>query len=1210
MTATFEERFQKLKKEPAPSFEERFNKLSNQQPQSFEERFTRLAKSEATPAPEEERPYSGQYAHLTKSQYEQLAPEEKKRLQEYVPLTGFAKGLASGVSLSLTERIPGLSPKEGEVLTGLGDFFGSVLPISKLYNVLGKPLVSIASKSPKYAKGLEALARMTGFGLTGAAYEGTKETIKTGEVPKPEELLRYGAQWVAFDAGLQALGKAAQFSKRLLDYSKAKNISQKDALNQIMQGVEKSGIDIAKEPEKAILESEKLLEEIDHAPEKSPSEEIGKDGKVTSQEEFQPSQGAEAKTIDSSKIGDVASEAETAAFKISPAPHQISAKKIPEAPTPITETTGKGAAERIEYPKSGVDKILDRMNSYIQEAKTPVESLKRRGEVANAAIFNFLAPLEKLEAEIPVPEKVSTRIKLAQSAASEINSVLENGIYSNLTGRFEHEGLKSAYGDFAWKKLTKNLKPHEYSLEELDTLRTSKAALKRQAEGKKTGIDTQKAKADIQRLLPKYEPISQRIRDFQKATLDTYGQDLLGKDLIEKWNKDYYSPLYRVMEEGKDSILRTGSLLPKQPFKKMVGSQRKIIPPSESDPYNVSMLVRNSKNNEAILQYRKLVEEGKLPGKIKPGRNEPIPDNVVENLEIDPSLKPVAEALYNQSRKSAFTPEKNVLRGWKEGKPFTIEVPEEIYNVFSTIAPQERGPLAKLFSATNRLFSRGISMEPRKFASILGRDALSSLIYSKTGSNPMSVVEALGDVFRDKHVYKEFLALGGDVYASRLAERIDRAKKIEDLITPGKEGLLVPFEKMGDFFRKYAGTLGDISISVPLAEYKRALEKFGNTPEGRIMAAMEARRVTYDPTRKGGSKTVREMGNFIPFWNVSLQDLSSVARNLKSPEAYAKGMLAISLPTLTLKAINEANPEYQDLTPVDKAAFWHVYLGDKHLRIPIPWLLGTAFKVSAEAFYDTTHDMMSKGDPRAKEAWEGIYSNFAENVSGSLPPLAKIYMEQTTGKSPMSPVGAFFGTESRAPEVVPRRLQDLQEKFQYTSKTSQLARKFGELWNFSPAKIDRVIKGLGTNVAASALALTDEIAYFTGLAEDKRPEQNEANYLMLGNFVSNSPPNRTKYMNEFYEYLNEATKDKKTRDLIRKKGMDDASITDLKYNTVPIFRHNRNIQKAFRDMRAIEDSDEYTPTEKKHALDKIQKDINTMYKIAVEEVRAAKKQES
>lgn len=1378
--------------------------------------------------PEAKKTYATPYdvPDLTPEQLRSMPIEERLQYardlateREYRQSKGFVKGSLSGATLGLSEKIPGLSPEEGDFLVGFGEFVGSALPITKLYNTLGKPLVDLATKSPVMRQGLESLARMTGMGLAGLTYEGAKETIKTGEVPSAEELAKYGATWALFDGALQAVGKAASFLTRLKDVSSATKIPERQLLNDVIDNLAERNISIESNPEAAIATAEDILsnyprkmesareeritrlkakeaeaeakiteplkEKIDKLGEQQKSvveerkqevsaieesfekkqqaledkslmldleadEELAKvvkkeeaitsrfekdkakkievlkkahDKELAAKEkeinkvidrierdlEKRKKEGKSTKGLDEAiekqrsrledfkekqeaelekKIGKIEGkelpakdrapldrtvntlerEIEKKRKQIADQEKQLSqerdqrieeakkeaqsklralegkkvkierkqaeslkdqrekayaeryperkvtigGKKLPAVKTqavvePLIETTGEGAAERIEYAKTGIDEAISKMNEYIQAAKTPKESLTRLGESINTNIFNALAPLEKLEGEIPVTKKVSTKIKLAQSAASEINGVLENGIFSNLTGNFEHGGLKQAYGDLTWKRLTKNLKPHEYSLEELDAYRVSKAALKRQAEGKKVGVDTKKAMQDINLLKDKYEPIDNRIREFQKATLSTYGKDLLGNDLIAQWNKDYYAPLYRVMEEGKDAILSSGSLKPKQPFKKMVGSERKIIPPSESDPYNASMLIRNARKNDAILQYRKLVLDKELPGKIKAGKLDPIPALVLDELGIDPEMKKLAETLYNQTRTHAFTPEKNILRGWKDGKPFEIEVPDDIYEVFSTLAPQDYGRIAKFVAATNRLFSRGISMAPRKFGSIFGRDALSSLIYSRTGSNPISIAEALSDIYNARPVYKEFLAMGGDVYASRLAERIDRAKSIEELITPGKEGILVPFEKIGDYFRKYADTLGDISLAVPLGEYKRSLAKYGNTAEGRIMAAMEARRVTYDPTRKGGGKAVRELGNFVPFWNVSLQDLAYVGRNLNNPQAWAKGITALTIPTILLKMANEGNEDYQDLNAVDKAAFWHVYFGDKHIRIPIPWLLGTAFKVGAEAFYETVQDLTNKGDDRAKEAWEGMYENFVENLSGDLPPILSSYMQQATGKTPPSPLGLFLGTESRAPDVVPRRLEGLPAKLQYTSKTSQVARWFGNLWDVSPVMVERLVKNFGGNVASDILAVTDEIAYYTGMAEDKRPEQREANYLLLGHFVSNSPPSRTKYMNEFYDYLRKSEQNKRGQKLIREKGLEE-SLENLSYRNVPLGKFQREISKNFKAMRAVEDDAEISAKDKKERLDEYQRKINDLYKRAVIRVHEAEQE--
>lgn len=1122
--------------------------------------------------------------------------EYAKQLEKeftYRQSKGATKGAASGATFGLSEYVPGLEPEEDDMLFGFGELVGSALPISKLYNLLGKPLVKLAAKSPYARKALESLARMTGFGLTGGTYESAKHVVKEQEAPSVEDVLKWGGQWALLDGALQVAGKAINWGNKLrLAAKNNKNLNTQKVTNDIISQLAEEKINPELNPEEYATRAEELLDEY------LPKEQIEAKPEVADliEKVKEPEKPIAPEVSEPSKEAKVEVKPDKLEIKKKPKPVKQE-KKPPEIPEPIIETTGEGAEKRHEYAKTSTQNVIEAVNNFIRVAKNPAQSFKRSAEAMNTAVFNFLAPLENLEQGVPIADRVTSKIKLAQSAASEINSVLDNGIFSNMTGNFEHGGLKEAYGDLTWKTFTKNLKPGEYSLEELNTYRTSKIALKRQAEGKKTGVDTEIAKQDIASLKDKYEAIDSNIREFQKATISNYGKDLLGEDLIKLFNDNYYSPLYRVMDSGKDSILAQGSLTPRQPFFKIEGSTRKIIPPSESDPYNAAMLIRNARKNDAVLAYMEKVQKGELPGKIRKGKQNKIPEHIRDDIGIDEDLDEVADNLYAQTRKEAFTPEQNILRCWKDGKPIDIEVPEDIYNVFKTASPQQLGPFSKFFSSVNRVFSRGISLEPRKFGSIFGRDALSSLVYSKTGSNPASIFEALGDIFGDREVYKQFKAMGGDVYAAKLATRIERTNKVNDLISAGKQGIMIPFDKAFGFFKKYADTIGDISMAVPLAEYKRALEVFGNTTEGRIAAAMEARRVTYDPTRKGGSKIMQGVGNFVPFWNVSFQDASMVAENLQNKSTWMKGALIISAPTLALKFYNDGNPDYEALTPLDKAAFWHLFSPLGHARIPIPWLLGTVFKVGAEFFYDTVKSQAEEGNQRAKEAWQGLYENTVSNISGSLPPILQNYIEMTTGKSPASPLGQLLGVESKAPDVVPKRLQGLPPELQYTSKTSQLARWFGAHWGVSPVKLERSIKSYGGLLAADLFALTDEIAYFSGLADDKRPEKREKNYLLLGHFVSENTPSRTKYQVEFYNMLDEKTKQTRAKKIIPGYG-------DKALDAVDLGQYNRDISARFKEMRRIEDDVNMSASEKKRKLEHQQIEINRLYKQAVDKVRS------
>ncbi len=113
--------------------------------------------------------------------------KELAQFRELQQSRDFTKGALSGLSLSASEHIPGLKPDEEDLMVGLGDIVGSYLPITGLYQALGKPLVQFAAKSPVAKRGLMSLARMTGFGLTGASYKVGKGFVQ-GERPTAEEL--------------------------------------------------------------------------------------------------------------------------------------------------------------------------------------------------------------------------------------------------------------------------------------------------------------------------------------------------------------------------------------------------------------------------------------------------------------------------------------------------------------------------------------------------------------------------------------------------------------------------------------------------------------------------------------------------------------------------------------------------------------------------------------------------------------------------------------------------------------------------------------------------------------------------------------------------------------------------------------------------------------------------------------------------------------
>ena len=156
---------------------------------------------------EEERPYFGQYAHLTPSEYEKLSPEKKKELQEYNPITGFFKGLVKGATAGATEHFEPTKLQEHETGSGLGEFLGAALPIGLTAKALSIPFKM--SGLLNYAAGRIGLSA-----ATGATYSIEKQAIK-GEGIKPIEIAAEAAEFGIAHSLFEAVPAAYRWIKSL-----------------------------------------------------------------------------------------------------------------------------------------------------------------------------------------------------------------------------------------------------------------------------------------------------------------------------------------------------------------------------------------------------------------------------------------------------------------------------------------------------------------------------------------------------------------------------------------------------------------------------------------------------------------------------------------------------------------------------------------------------------------------------------------------------------------------------------------------------------------------------------------------------------------------------------------------------------------------------------------------------------------------------------
>jgi len=363
--------------------------------------------------------------------------------QDYFSRT---KGLLSGATLGLTENIPGLEVEEG--LTGeSGKFFGSLIPISKLYNLFTNPLVNAATKSPIMQKQLSALARLTGAAATGASVEGIQEVFK-GEMPSLDNMLEHGAYWAAIDAALGTLGLGARFIAGLLNKGKQAAKPTFEVLNEVVNEMRAQGEDFTI-PERvaykamSILEKEPGISTRELAlPEVAPAmvaENVAKERLAAPLEEATIDLGS--KKVDPKYFNRI--EVESPSLSEPYKPSEINANQIMEdinksnIEERIGQISSRAATERQlgENVKNSVAQEMEAAENLYkplyqkaeQEAQGIAYVPRRSAQVASET-------LRRVQALETKPTGYSQVIKTLESALEDLGYVIERGVDGRFSG--------------------------------------------------------------------------------------------------------------------------------------------------------------------------------------------------------------------------------------------------------------------------------------------------------------------------------------------------------------------------------------------------------------------------------------------------------------------------------------------------------------------------------------------------------------------------------------------------------------------------------------------------------------------------------------------------------------------------------------------------------------------------------------------------------
>jgi len=164
----------------------------------------------------------------------------------------------------------------------------------------------------------------------------------------------------------------------------------------------------------------------------------------------------------------------------------------------------------------------------------------------------------------------------------------------------------------------------------------------------------------------------------------------------------------------------------------------------------------------------------------------------------------------------------------------------------------------------------------------------------------------------------------------------------------------------GDAFRAYERLVSVSENANRYAVARKILDRGGSLQE----AAFQANDQT-NFSAHGGAEIMRILVHVSPFLNSALQGMYRTMRQaggLSSVEgrrqmiSFATKAAVLSGATLALLGLNWDNDEYWELPDWDRNAYWHIFVGGQHFRIPKPFEVGAMFATVPERMWIALRD--------------------------------------------------------------------------------------------------------------------------------------------------------------------------------------------------------------------------------------------------------------
>jgi hypothetical protein len=654
------------------------------------------------------------------------------------------------------------------------------------------------------------------------------------------------------------------------------------------------------------------------------------------------------------------------------------------------------------------------------------------------------------------------------------------------------------------KSFDEILKPVKQNLNEFRTYIKDKRAIELDERGIMTGSDlTVEERARQLRLLdqqfPQFREAHLQLKEYQDSLLkELIDSGMLTADDVAKFKEgnQEYVPFFRVFEseagagatKGGRTNTGSGAADQRSPIKRIKGSDREIVDPLESIIKNTYQYITIAERNKATRNLIDAVVNAEDLGGLVEKIPTPMQGSSFSLEELRLTLEKAGadvgsmdmDTMVNIFKPATTIPGKeNIITVFRDGKREFYQLDPDLYRAVTAADKESMNFLVRAANMPVRMLRSGIVNTLEFWFKNMFRDQFSALVNSKNGYIPyIDLVRGMYHVMGKTDTLTKFLSSGG---AQGLRQSLDRKYLQSDmrsiLATSMKDKSMNILKNPLEAMR----ALSELSeMGTRVGEFSKGIKKDGSAA-GIKQASVSARDLI-DFGRAGSWG--REINKVSAFWNAQVQGLDKTIRVFSSmktaPKAFAKSVAYITAPTAALYAINKNDPRYQELPQWDKDMFWHLYIGDHHFRLPIPFELGVVFKVLPERLLS-----YSNGDDES-------FREFGTTVKGSFVPAPTTIPEMIGFITALGPIGEVMANKNfiGAP-IVPRREEGflpVDQAGPYTSGVAKgvarLADKVGAEDTFagSPRKMDHIIQGYtgslgkyatqGIDMATDAVGLT------------------------------------------------------------------------------------------------------------------------------------------